>query len=71
MTQLNPILVWLQQKIEDYNKDVQRKIDDVANRQKLVTKTSLLNNNYKITYFIWQSNSIAYAKFWRATKNSF
>lgn len=27
----------LQQQIEDYNKDVQRKIDDVATRQKLVT----------------------------------
>ena len=37
MAQLNPMLVRLQQKIEDYNKDVQRKIDDVANRQKLVT----------------------------------
>lgn len=37
MAQLNPILVKLQKKIEDYNKDVQRKIDDVANRQKLVT----------------------------------
>lgn len=37
MAQLNPMLVRLQQKIENYNKDVQRKIDDVANRQKLVT----------------------------------
>ena len=37
MAQLNPILVRLQKKIEDYNKDVQRKIDDVAYRQKIVT----------------------------------
>ena len=37
MAQLNPILVSLQKKIEDYNKEVQRKIDDVANRQKLIT----------------------------------
>lgn len=36
MAQLNPILVRLQKKIEDYNKDVQRKIDDVAYRQKIV-----------------------------------
>lgn len=37
MAQLNPMLERLQQKIEDYNKDVQRKIDDVANRQKMIT----------------------------------
>lgn len=37
MAQLNPMLVRLQQKIENYNKDVQRKIDNVANRQKIVT----------------------------------
>ena len=37
MAQLNPMLVRLQQKIEDYNKDVQRKIDNVAARQKFVT----------------------------------
>ena len=37
MAQLNPMLVRLQQKIEDYNKDIQRKIDNVAARQKFVT----------------------------------
>lgn len=37
MAQLNPMLERLQQKIENYNKEVQGKINDVANRQKLVT----------------------------------
>ena len=44
MAQLNPMLVRLQQKIEDYNKDFQRKIDDFANRQKLITIGVILFN---------------------------
>ena len=37
MTQYNPMLVRLQRKIEEHNKNVQQTIDKVATRQKFIT----------------------------------
>lgn len=44
MAQYNPMLDNLQQKIEDYNENVQSTIDRVANRQKLITIGVVLIN---------------------------
>ena len=37
MAQYNPMLVRLQRKIEEHNKNVQQTIDKVATRQKFIT----------------------------------
>ena len=44
MAQLNPMLERLQQQIQEYNKDTEAKIDQVANRQNLITLAFVVFN---------------------------
>lgn len=44
MAQLNPMLEKLQKQIEDYNKDTEAKIDQVANRQNMITLAFVVFN---------------------------
>ena len=37
MSYYNPMLIELQKKIRNYNKDIKKKIDDVARRQNIIT----------------------------------
>jgi len=44
MSHYNPMLERLQQQIQEYNKDTEAKIDQVANRQNLITLTFVVFN---------------------------
>ncbi len=44
MAQLNPMLEELQQQIEEYNKDIEKKIEEVAHRQNRITIIIILFN---------------------------
>jgi hypothetical protein len=44
MAQFNPMLVRLQRKIEEHNKNVQQTIDKVATRQKFITIVAIAIN---------------------------
>lgn len=44
MAHINPMLEKLQQRIENYNKEVQSKIESVANRQKWITVGAIIFN---------------------------
>lgn len=60
MSHYNPMLEKLQRQLQEYNRDTEAKIDQVANRQNLITLAFVVFNIIVFPHIIWESNPISF-----------